>query len=498
MKITDVTSVPLLGLLAGSGCEQVTEPAPYAPPRLALELAGEVANEWLGYSIAAAGDVTGDGRVDFLLSEHASGAGGRVSLIEGPLGDGDAWRDHVVATLVGEYGFANLGDWLVHAGGCDVDGDGHADLLLGSPFADVDDVAATPIRSGDNAGKAYLVLGGPSLAGDRAIVDADVQLPGEDPFDTAGSAVACLGDLDGDGHDDVAIAAKGSARGGAEDTGAVYLFYGRPTWPAVLPLAGADAVLTGTQAYEQAGVAVAPAGDVDGDGNPDVLIGAPNAEVGGEVDGAAHLLLGTGERLSGQVSLQERATRLSAHEVGARLGWSLTALGDFDGDGVDDFAVGSSTSATLQPERPGSAWIVLGGEGLTGTVDLDERGTRIDGLAPGELAGISVAGVGDVSGDGLADLVIGAVEAEHEGVRVGRVSLVPGRANPGARLELAAEPWHVFGSLPGESFGETIVGLGDLDGDGRPDFAATAKGWNERRGLVRLFVAGDASQPRSP
>ena len=97
----------LLALLAAIGCTDEAEPPPvFVEPRLGLELVGEVANEWLGYSVAAAGDVTGDGQVDLLLSEHASGVGGRVSLLAGPLEPGQPWRDRVVATFVGEDGFA--------------------------------------------------------------------------------------------------------------------------------------------------------------------------------------------------------------------------------------------------------------------------------------------------------------------------------------------------------------------------------------------------------
>jgi hypothetical protein len=488
----------VLALLAAPACAADEESTPaFVQPRPGPELAGDTPNEWLGYSVAAAGDVTGDGSVDLLVSEHASSVGGRVSVVAGPLRADVRWRDRVVATVVGEYGFANLGDWLAHAGGCDVNGDGHADLLLGSPFADTNDVAQTPIRSGDNAGKAYLVFGGPDLVGDRSIADAQVQLLGEAPFDTAGSAVACLRDLDGDGLDDVAVAAKGSARGGAEDTGAVYLLYGRTVWPAVMALGDADAVLTGDQAYEQAGTAVSPAGDVDGDGRGDLLVGAPNADVAGEDDGLAYLLLGDGERIVGEVPLRSRATRLQSQAASARLGWSLAPLGDFDGDGLDDFVIGSST-APIAPDDPGAAWIVLGGPGLVDSVDLDDRGTRVEGASAGELAGFAVAGVGDMTGDGLSDLVVGAVQAEHDGVTAGRVTLVAGRAAPGSRLRLADEPWHAFGSQADEAFGETIVPLGDIDADTRPDFAATAKGWNERRGLVRLFLAGDPDGAPAP
>lgn len=491
-----VLLLPISLVLPQCSSESGPAEAPiFAAPRLGLELRGETPNEWLGYSIAGVGDMTGDGKPDLVFSEHASSVGGRVTLVRGPLDDASDWRAQIVATIEGEYGFANLGDWLVHAGGCDVDGDGFNDLLLGSPFADLADVADTPIRSGDNAGKAYIVRGGPALSGSRKADELEVQFSGQEAYDTAGSAIACLGDLDGDGIDELAIAAKGSAVDGAEDAGRIHLFYGRASWPSTLSLAESDATLLGHDAYEQAGLALANVGDVDDDGHLDLLIGAPNSDLGGEDSGVVYLFAGGDTRLSGEVPLAERAAVLRIDEEALRIGWSLAGLGDVDGDGVDDFAIGASV-APLRSDVPGAAWLVLGGEDLRGALDLDldARGTRIVGTSPGELAGIAVAGPGDVSGDGRADLLIGAIEAEHEGARVGRISMVAGRKHWPATLELGDEHWHAFGIEVGENFGETIVPLGDLDGDERPDFAVTAKGWSQRSGAIRVFFATDPQE----
>lgn len=460
----------------------------YAPVEGA-ELRGRNSRfEWGGYSLGAAGDVNGDGRADLLMTSHTSSEGGRVALFLGPIAEGRSMAE-AHATFRGEYGFSNLGDSLAHAGGCDVNGDGAADVLLGGPFADTVDVARVPNRSGDNAGRAYLFYGGPALQGLRSASAADVVFLGEAPSDTAGSTVACLGDLDGDGFDDIAIAAKGSARGG-EDAGAVYLFYGRSSLSGSVPLAQADATLIGQRPYEQAGVAVAPAGDVTGDGREDVLVGAPNSDAFGEDTGVVYLVPGVQGRLSGQVSLGT-ATRLYTRESAVRLGWALDRAGDVNGDGIGDLVLGSSVSP-VRPDFPGAAWLLLGGSQLTGEVDLDERGTLLRGEEPGDLAGIGVAGVGDMTGDGLADVVVGALKGRGSEPRAGRIYLVAGRRELPRTLELKAERWSAGGAKSGDHFGETVVAVGDVSGDGLGDFAVSAKSKNTgatASGAVNLFLS---------
>ncbi len=463
------------------------------PPEVAsallASLQGSEAYGWVGYSLLSPGDLNGDGVPDAAVASLSAGPGGRLAVFFGPVrGERDAATPD--ALLTGEFTFHNAAQGVAEAGPCDFDGDGHADLLLGAPFADRRDIETQAMASGDNAGRAYVVFGGPEFAAAWApargarLSRANVTLVGEGAYDAAGFTVGCLGDLDGDGRAEIAVGAPRAAAPGAPRAGAVYVVYGRPRgeFPTVLNLEQADAVVRGDGAYDAFGSSIAAFGDVTGDGRPDFGVGAPGAdggpEGGGAKDaGAAYVFAGGAARLAGPIAAAAAGRRLDGAEAGGRAGMSLTAAGDFDGDGTRDVLVGSSTAGAAE-QRPGRAYVVAGGAalGAPGRAGLGAAALTLAGATAGDGAGLGVARAGDLDGDGRDEIVVGAPGGDGVEPGAGLVYVVKGRAfAPGASAPLGAERVAAKGGNAGDLLGEVVRG-GDLDGDGTIDLMVTARG----------------------
>lgn len=451
---------------------------PSGPPRTTLlaEIRGVDAFEWNGLSLGPAGDVNGDGRADVQVSALAAGQGGRIGVFFGPL-QGVLENADADLFITGEFTFSNAGQSLTEAGGCDFDGDQIADLLIGAPFADRTEIQTSAAASGDNAGRAYLIYGKKGLAGDLSLSRADHVFFGEKRYDAAGTHVACLGDIDGDGFDDIAIAAPRSAHDERKGAGAVYLFYGRARGglsPSV-GLESADAALRGEGAHDGAGTFVGRAGDHNGDGRPDFLIGAPGSDLGGPDGGAVYVLLGDSVRMKGTFPLAQ-ASHVLFGRSGQRLGMTASRAGDVDGDGAEDLLLGGSPVAAAQ-EAPGEAYLIAGVH-RHGRFAAASVGVTLAGSQAGDGAGIAVATLGDVTGDRRADFLVGAPGATGEVAGAGAVFLIPGRQlSFPSRLSLG-EP-EVYAALRGQSrgdaLGETVRALGDLDGDGYPELGVSAR-----------------------
>ena len=284
----------------------------------------------------------------------------------------------------------------------DVNGDGLDDLLIVAGFADL---------NGFNAGETYLIYGrggAAQLPGTFDLGSADVTFSGIDAGDNSGCSVASAGDVNGDGLDDLLIGAKGVDVNGF-DVGETYLVYGRD---AASPLSGAfdlrnaDVTFSGIDADDQSGVSVAPAGDVNGDGLDDLLIGAHKADPNADSDaGETYLVYGGG--LSGDFNLANADVTFNGIHAGDQSGLSVSAAGDVNGDGLDDLLIGSPGADS----NAGATYMVYGRGGpavLAGHFDLAAADVTFSGFAPSEHSGSAVASAGDVNGDGLADLLIGA------------------------------------------------------------------------------------------
>ena len=358
------------------------------------EITGANSGDGAGAALASAGDLDGDGYTDFVIGAPAAGvrdrevgAPGAGYMLLGPIG-GDIDLDDADARWMGAEDGDLAGQAL--AGGADLDGDGEDDWLLGAP---------------DAGGRGQVFLITSYAFGEWDLEDdAAGMIYSEDPSDGFGQALALVGDVDGDGMEDMLIGATGVDVGSGPselaDAGAVYLvpggFYGSKDVSLMW-----SARFTGASKGALAGAAVAPAGDFNGDGEIDFLIGAPNHLRGGDRTGQAALILG-GLADGTDRSLAD-AEGLFFGSDGDEVGAAVAGVGDLDGDGYDDVAVGAPGVSYDGGSDNGAVYLFYGGR----TVSWSSPDLVIYG-GDGDQLGASLAGPMDVDGDGYMDLVVGS------------------------------------------------------------------------------------------
>ena len=310
-------------------------------------LVGENAYALAGDAVAGVGDTDGDGWGDLLIGAPGDGGvdgsgPGMAHLVAGPVSGTLHLTTDGAASWTGAAARDGLGAAAAAAG--DLNGDGLGDLAFGSEGADL---------SAADAGAAYLVWG--PAAGAHVADDADLIWITASAGSAVGSALASAGDTDGDGLAELLVGGRGDATAGSA-AGTVWLVGGDAG--GVHLLGGAIASLTGTTAHDEAGSAVAGAGDVDQDGTPDVLVGGHRASEGAALAGAAWLVYGP---LSGARSLSSADATLLGSCEGDDVGCAV-ALGDVDGDGAPDLLLGAS-AVDQSGDAAGAAYLLLGGAG---------------------------------------------------------------------------------------------------------------------------------------
>ncbi len=315
----------------------------YAADIAHTRLLGAEAGDWAGWAVASAGPVTSSGVDDLLVGALLGGEGsgtvkdsGAAFLIHRP-GGGAKGLGGATATFRGE----SLQDYVGTAvsGAGDLDGDGLHDVLIGATGTD---------HTGTTAGSVYVFRG--PLAGQQSLGDAIARLDGPGPSAFCGGALAPVGDVNGDGHDDVLIGATGYSDG-PDQPGGAFLVLGPLASGGWIDTA-AEAVFIGLDDGDAAGHSVATAGDVDGDGQPELVIGAP-----GHADsGAAHLVHGPA---SGFVDLAD-ATLMLGEDPDDELGYHLAGGADLTGEGDLDLVLGAPGH---DPGfgRTGAVYVLTGG-----------------------------------------------------------------------------------------------------------------------------------------
>jgi len=378
------------------------------------------ANDRYGQSVALLGDLDGDGRSELMVGawldvNNGLSGSGTVHVLRGSdastlqLINGSGANDHM--------GFGSSG-----AG--DADGDGVNDICAA---ADEDDVPGI----GTNAGSARIVSGA---------TGATIRtLNGQSPNDLFGRTTSPLGDVDGDGRDDVVIGSLNDVVPG-NGTGSARVFSGATG--AQLHVFPSPAGNIGF------GSIVGRAGDVNGDGFADVIVGAPNADVGANNSGSAFVFSGaTGALLH----------RFDGTAAGDRLGAGVDGGIDFDLDGCDDLLVGAPGD-DQQSNNSGAVFV------FSGKTGAQLAKIVVNGSDKG--LGERVRGGGDVDGDGYQDFVASAPQADAGGMNSGRVYAFSGRDGSLVRS--------VGGPAAGWNMGNDLGGGFDVDGDGLADAIAGA------------------------
>ncbi len=400
---------------------------------------------WFGAAVAAAGDVNGDGYADVLVGEPLYDGEeeeevdiGRVYLYYGSatgLSTTAAW------VFSGDWAGAHLGAAVAAAG--DVDGDGYGDIIVGAPGYSNGEVGE---------GAAFLFYGdswAPSSS-------PDWMAEGNQAGAEFGYAVGTAGSQDWDGRADIIVGAPGYSNGQVGE-GAAFAYYSggglssMPDWSA-----------EGNQAGARFGHTVGVAGDVDGDGYPDVVIGAPGYDGSGGDEGRDYLYSGSFSGLN-----SSSAWTGQGNCAGGQFGYSAGPAGDVNGDGYADIVVGTpNAGGSCNADGSGRVYAYYGSDmGLPGMPSW-----TIQGIWPGAHLGWSVSTAGDVNDDGYGDVIVGAPDYADGNTREGRIMVYLGTE---AGLT-TAEQWAYDSNRQYVAMGYAVGTAGDVNGDGYGDLLAGA------------------------
>ncbi|MDX2214476.1 MAG: DUF4347 domain-containing protein [Oculatellaceae cyanobacterium bins.114] len=476
----------------------------------AVAFNGVTSGDFAGGSVANAGDINGDGLDDLIIGARRADPGGRADAGSTYVVFGSTSGFPSLSALNGTNGFRvdgiassdALGGYVSRAG--DVDNDGFDDLIIGARSADP--------NGRSDSGQAYVLFGAASgfsstvnpanLSPTSTSVPRGFRITGASTFDLAGASVSTAGDVDGDGFDDLLVGAIGGDPASTrQDAGFSYIVFGRARTSftaninLATPTTGSVIRLNGIDATDASGYSVSNAGDINGDGRSDLIVGAINGDPNGSNSGETYVVFGspslktpTGAQLNLSSLTGANGFRLNGGAASDNSGFAVSAIGDINGDTIDDLAVTAPFADPNGRSNSGAVYVVFGKTtGFSASLNLSSlngtNGFKLNGIDIGDFAGVSVSAAGDFNRDGFKDLVIGASNGDPNGTDSGEVYVVYGRngaTNPfAANINLStlngSNGITLNGLAAGNLFGYSVAS-GNFNGGGDTDLLIGAPG----------------------
>ena len=423
------------------------------------------ANAKLGNSVSTAGDVNGDGYADVIVGAH--------SYSQGEISDGRAF-----VYYGSETGLSTTADWTGEGGqymamygtststAGDVNGDGYADVVVGALRYD----------NGENDEGAAFVYHG-SATGLSST--ANWMMEGNQAGAELGGAVSTAGDVNGDGYSDIIIGVHNYDSNTELDVGRAYVYHGAPTGLSQTEGWKAE----GEQINAQLGTSVSTAGDVNGDGYDDVLVGAPFYDNGETDEGRAYVYHGSA------IGLSLTANWVTEGNMErSRYGYSVSTAGDVNGDGYSDVIVGAHAYSDGETSE-GRAYIY---HGSASGLSLTENWT-VESDQTEAYLGFSLSTAGDVNGDGYSDVVVGAHGYSNGETQEGAAFVYHGSETG---LSTAADTI-LEGNIPEHNLGYAVSTAGDINSDGFSDLIITAGNLPAGPGVAYLYYGSEEGLPQN-
>ncbi len=423
--------------------------AAITPPFTAdFTAAGELIGNNFGFDVAAAGDISGDNRDDLLVGAPVA----RKAYVY--LGGASGLTHTNVITLTSPTTDTNDQFGYSVAGKGDVDANGVNDFLVGAPNGN--------ISGTDDVGLVYVYTGSAA-----ALPTLAVTLTGELADDNFGWAAAIVGHTNNDAFDDIAV---GAWQYGLSDTGRVYVYAGRPNTQNLT----VTLVLDGDQPGDGFGVDVAGAGDVNGDGYAELLVGAWQNDHAGSNAGMVYLYLGSAAGLT-----ETNVITLTGPEESG-FGAAVAGAGDVNGDGYADILVGADLADGDIISNTGKTYLYLGSpDGPVSPPALVLNGENQD-----DHFGFAVGGGGDLNGDGFGDLAVGAYKFDLSANPLddGGKAYAYGGCLGGPQ---ATAIFTATGEFEADNYARALTIAGDLNGDGVDDLVVGALGGKDPNPLPK-------------
>jgi len=409
----------------------------------------------LGGYVGTAGDVNGDGFSDVIVNAH--------SYDNGQENAGAAFVYYGTATGLptvpnwsaeGDQAFARFAICVESAG--DVNGDGYSDIAIGAQLYD---------NGQTDEGRAFIYHG--SATG--LLSSPSWTAEGDQDGAEFGFRITTAGDVNGDGYSDVIVGAH-LFDNGQTDEGAAFVYYGSPTGLLSSPSWSAE----GDQISADFGYSVGTAGDINGDGYSDIIVGARHYDNGQADEGIAFAYYGSETGLSMTPDWTDESDQNSA-----RFGTCVASAGDVNGDGYTDIIIGANHYDNGQ-ENEGIAFVYYGSaSGISASPNWTAESDQA--LA---YLGYSVGTAGDVNGDGFGDVIIGIFNYTNGQTNEGAAFLYCGSTSG---LSLSPD-WTTESNMASATLGESVGTAGDVNGDGYSDVIAGAKMYNYQTEGGRVFL----------